>query len=51
MTSRPSTALFFLYSRPAFPLAPCDPFVWSPGEGLPAGTGGSENFTVGQVRD
>ena len=26
-------------------------FVWSPGEGLPAGTGGSENFTVGQVRE
>lgn len=26
-------------------------FVWSPGEGLPAGTGGSENFTVGHVRE
>ena len=26
-------------------------FVWSPGKGLPAGTGGSENFTVGQVRE
>ncbi len=26
-------------------------FVWSPGERLPAGTGGSENFTVGQVRE
>ena len=26
-------------------------FVWSPGQGLPAGTGGSENFTVGQVRE
>jgi glycosyltransferase involved in cell wall biosynthesis len=26
-------------------------FVWSPGEPLPAGTGGSENFTVGQVRE
>ena len=26
-------------------------FVWSPGERLPAGTGGSENFTVGHVRE
>ncbi len=26
-------------------------FVWSPGETLPAGTGGSENYTVGQVRE
>jgi glycosyltransferase involved in cell wall biosynthesis len=26
-------------------------FVWSPGERLPAGTGGSENFTIGQVRE
>lgn len=26
-------------------------FVWSPGESLPAGTGGSENYTVGQVRE
>lgn len=26
-------------------------FVWSPGEPLPAGTGGSENYTVGQVRE
>jgi hypothetical protein len=26
-------------------------FVWSPGIALPAGTGGSENFTVGQVRE
>ena len=26
-------------------------FVWSPGERLTAGTGGSENFTVGQVRE
>lgn len=26
-------------------------FVWSPGERLPAGTGGSENFTTGQVRE
>ena len=26
-------------------------FVWSPGERLPAGTGGSENYTVGQVRE
>jgi D-inositol-3-phosphate glycosyltransferase len=26
-------------------------FVWSPGQRLPAGTGGSENFTVGQVRE
>jgi glycosyltransferase involved in cell wall biosynthesis len=25
-------------------------FVWSPGERLPAGTGGSENFPVGHVR-
>jgi D-inositol-3-phosphate glycosyltransferase len=25
--------------------------VWSPGERLPAGTGGSENYTVGQVRE
>jgi len=26
-------------------------FVWSPGDPLPAGTGGSENYTVGQVRE
>lgn len=26
-------------------------FVWSPRERLPAGTGGSENYTVGQVRE
>lgn len=26
-------------------------FAWSPGEELPAGTGGSENFTVGHVRE
>jgi len=26
-------------------------FVWSPGEPLPAGTGGSENYTIGQVRE
>jgi D-inositol-3-phosphate glycosyltransferase len=26
-------------------------FVWSPGNALPAGTGGSENYTVGQVRE
>lgn len=26
-------------------------FVWSPREPLPAGTGGSENYTVGQVRE
>jgi D-inositol-3-phosphate glycosyltransferase len=26
-------------------------FVWSPGEPLPAGTGGSENYTVGHVRE
>jgi glycosyltransferase involved in cell wall biosynthesis len=26
-------------------------FVWTPGERLPAGTGGSENYTVGQVRE
>ena len=26
-------------------------FVWSPGKRLPAGTGGSENYTVGQVRE
>ena len=26
-------------------------FVWSPGNVLPAGTGGSENYTVGQVRE
>lgn len=26
-------------------------FVWSPGEILPAGTGGSENYTTGQVRE
>ena len=25
--------------------------MWSPGERLPAGTGGSENYTVGQVRE
>jgi glycosyltransferase involved in cell wall biosynthesis len=26
-------------------------FVWTPGEPLPAGTGGSENYTIGQVRE
>ena len=26
-------------------------FVWSPGNVLPAGTGGSENYTTGQVRE
>lgn len=26
-------------------------FVWSPGRVLPAGTGGSENYTAGQVRE
>ncbi|MHB8190787.1 MAG: glycosyltransferase family 4 protein [Ferrimicrobium sp.] len=26
-------------------------FIWSPGNKLPAGTGGSENYTVGQVRE
>ncbi|OLF05768.1 hypothetical protein BLA60_35260 [Actinophytocola xinjiangensis] len=26
-------------------------FVWSPGNSLPAGTGGSENYTIGQVRE
>lgn len=26
-------------------------FIWSPGHRLPAGTGGSENYTVGQVRE
>ncbi len=26
-------------------------FVWSPHEYIPAGTGGSENYTVGQVRE
>lgn len=26
-------------------------FVWQPGSALPAGTGGSENYTVGQVRE
>jgi glycosyltransferase involved in cell wall biosynthesis len=26
-------------------------FVWSPGDILPAGTGGSENYTAGQVRE
>jgi glycosyltransferase involved in cell wall biosynthesis len=26
-------------------------FIWSPGNPLPAGTGGSENFTIGQVRE
>lgn len=26
-------------------------FLWSPGNRLPAGTGGSENYTVGQVRE
>lgn len=26
-------------------------FIWSPGNPLPAGTGGSENYTVGQVRE
>jgi D-inositol-3-phosphate glycosyltransferase len=26
-------------------------FIWSPGNSLPAGTGGSENYTVGQVRE
>jgi glycosyltransferase involved in cell wall biosynthesis len=26
-------------------------FIWSPGSRLPAGTGGTENYTVGQVRE
>ena len=26
-------------------------FVWTPGERLPAGTGGSENYTIGHVRE
>ncbi len=26
-------------------------FIWSPGNPLPSGTGGSENYTVGQVRE
>lgn len=26
-------------------------FIWSPGKRLPAGTGGSENYTVGHVRE
>jgi glycosyltransferase involved in cell wall biosynthesis len=26
-------------------------FIWSPGNPLPAGTGGSENYTIGQVRE
>jgi D-inositol-3-phosphate glycosyltransferase len=26
-------------------------FIWSPGNRLPSGTGGSENYTVGQVRE
>lgn len=26
-------------------------FIWSPHERLPAGTGGSENYTIGQVRE
>jgi glycosyltransferase involved in cell wall biosynthesis len=26
-------------------------FIWSPGNPLPAGTGGSENYTVGQIRE
>ena len=26
-------------------------FIWSPGNPLPAGTGGSENYTVSQVRE
>lgn len=26
-------------------------FIWSPGHVLPAGTGGSENYTAGQVRE
>ncbi len=26
-------------------------FIWSPGNVLPAGTGGSENYTTGQVRE
>jgi glycosyltransferase involved in cell wall biosynthesis len=26
-------------------------FIWSPGSALPAGTGGSENYTTGQVRE
>src|SRR3984957_18857435 len=29
----------------------CISFIWSPGNPLPAGTGGSENYTVGQVRE
>ena len=26
-------------------------FIWSPGTRLPAGTGGTENYTIGQVRE
>jgi glycosyltransferase involved in cell wall biosynthesis len=26
-------------------------FIWSPGNPLPAGTGGSENYTIGQIRE
>src|ERR1700733_1065191 len=26
-------------------------FIWPPGTRLPAGTGGSENYTIGQVRE
>jgi D-inositol-3-phosphate glycosyltransferase len=26
-------------------------FIWSPGNPLPSGTGGSENYTIGQVRE
>jgi glycosyltransferase involved in cell wall biosynthesis len=26
-------------------------FIWSPGNAMPAGTGGSENYTAGQVRE
>lgn len=36
---------------PALPGSRVISFVWSPGLPLPAGTGGSENYTVGQVRE
>src|SRR5690606_17314816 len=36
---------------PAAPGSRVISFVWSPGIPLPAGTGGSENYTVGQVRE
>jgi D-inositol-3-phosphate glycosyltransferase len=31
--------------------SPLISFVWSPGQRLPSGTGGSENYTIGQVRE